>query len=30
MDAYGSPSADGLSSPTLLDWTVRYDCLDNQ
>jgi hypothetical protein len=30
MDAYGVPSADGLSSPTLTDWTVRFDCLDNQ
>lgn len=30
MDAYGVPSADGLSSPTLTNWTVRFDCLDNQ
>jgi hypothetical protein len=30
MDAYGVPSTDGLSSPTLKTWAARYDCLDNQ
>jgi hypothetical protein len=30
MDAYGVPSTDGSSSPTLTDWTARFDCLDDQ
>ena len=28
MDAYGVPS--GATTPSLFDWTTRYECVDNQ
>jgi len=30
MDAYGAPASDGSASATLYNWTVTFDCVDNQ
>jgi hypothetical protein len=30
MDARGIPDSGGAGSPTLKDWAVRFDCVDNQ